>query len=359
MLKNNDLAQHTWTDKISSHIQLGGIETAVADNGLQRGVRIAWVNTGTGLRYKIVIDRAMDIADAFYNQHGLAWLSDQGITTPQPFSNKGADWLTTFGGGLMTTCGLTHVGGPEADASGERGLPDAISNIPAQIESIVQPDPIAGKMEMHITGLIRQSQALGTRIELRRTISGKLGEACIHIHDEVTNKGNTAAPHMLLYHCNLGWPLADEGARLVWNGKWQARDASPEIFVEGNDFRQCPAPLPEHRGSGEEAAFIDIEANSNGECICGLHNKRIGIAVSVRFHKKQLPWLTNWQHWGKGEYVTGLEPGTHPPIGQAKARSEGTLIELAPGETRKYDLRFEVLHRQEDINEFLETHNKQ
>lgn len=351
------MARHTWTDKISTHTPLGGIETAVADNGLQRGARIAWINTGTGLRYKIVIDRAMDIADAFYNQHSLAWLSHSGISAPQPFSNKGADWLTTFGGGLVTTCGLTHVGGPEADEHGERGLHGEISNIPAQIESVVQPDPVAGKMEFSITGIMKQSQTLGTRLELRRTLSGRLGEAYIHIHDEVTNKGNTTAPHMLLYHCNFGWPLADEGARLIWNGPWQARDTGAKIFTPENDFRKCLAPLDEHNGGGEEAAFIDIAADHNDACVCGLYNEQIGIAVSIRFSKKQLPWLTNWQHWGKGEYVTGLEPGTHPPVGQAKARAQGTLIELKPGETRTYDLRFEVLHQQERITDFLHTHN--
>ena len=44
--------------------QLGGIETSVLDNGPGRGVRVAWVNTGGGLRYKVVIDRGLDIADA-------------------------------------------------------------------------------------------------------------------------------------------------------------------------------------------------------------------------------------------------------------------------------------------------------
>ncbi|HRN57410.1 MAG TPA: DUF4432 family protein, partial [Agriterribacter sp.] len=228
---------------------------------------------------------------------------------------------------------------------------------PAAIESVIQPDPVAGKMDMSITGIMKESRALGARLELRRTISGTLGAAGIHIHDEVSNKGNTSAPHMLLYHCNFGWPLADEGARLVWNGAWQARDAGAVIFTPQNDFRKCPAPLEAHNGGGEEAAFIDIAADHNGECVCGLYNEQIGIAVSIRFLKKQLPWLTNWQHWGRGEYVTGLEPGTHPPVGQAKARTEGTLIELAPGETRSYDLHFEVLYREAQIRDFLNTHN--
>jgi hypothetical protein len=60
--------------------QLGGIETSVLDNGPGRGVRIAWVNTGGGLRYKVVIDRGLDIADAEFLGQSLTWHSLTGIT---------------------------------------------------------------------------------------------------------------------------------------------------------------------------------------------------------------------------------------------------------------------------------------
>ena len=73
----------------------------------------------------------------------------------------------------------------------------------------------------------------------------------------------------------------------------------------------------------------------------------------MRFNKKQLPWLTNWQHWGKNEYVTGIEPGTHPPLGQAKARELNQLIHLAPGETRSYDLELNVIENEVAIKAFL------
>ena len=74
-----------WLNKISNPAQLGGIEISVLDNGAGRGTRIAWINTGTGFRYKVVIDRAMDIADAFYNQHSLTWLSHVGLHRLNPF----------------------------------------------------------------------------------------------------------------------------------------------------------------------------------------------------------------------------------------------------------------------------------
>jgi len=353
------LEPQKWHDKISNTAQIGGIETSVIDNGAGRGTRIAWINTGTGLRYKVVIDRAMDIAEAFYNQHSLAWLSSLGIVPPQRFTNRGIDWLQTFGGGLLTTCGLTHIGGPEEDAYGERGLHGQIGNIPAEIESIMQPDHLTGKMDMSITGRIKETKIFGPSLELKRTISGTIGQPAIKIHDEVVNRANTPAPHMLLYHFNFGWPLVDEGTDIIWKGKWQPREdgINDKIFREGYNFRKCPPPIEEHAGTGEAVAYINVTADSSGQCNCGLHNAGLGIALVMRFQKKQLPWLTNWQHWGKGEYVTGIEPGTHPPIGQAKARAQQELIFLQPGEIRSYDIEIEVLEDRAYIGQFLAKHN--
>ncbi|WKN32453.1 aldose 1-epimerase family protein [Porifericola rhodea] len=355
---DNQLQYKNWQGKVSNHTQLGGIETSVLDNGLGRGSRIAWINTGTGLRYKVVLDRAMDIVDAFYNQHSLSWISYGGITPPQPTQLRGLDWLKVFGGGLLTSCGLTHIGGPEEDVYGARGLHDQVSNTPAQIESIVQPDPFSGKLEMSISGSMKLSQVFGPHLELKRTISGTLGSASIHIQDEVINRGNSIAPHMMLYHVNLGWPLVDEGAEIFWKGKWQARESdNTVIFSEDNNFRKCPPPLESHSRGGEEAAFIDVEADDKGICTCGVYNRQLELALSLSYQKSQLPWLTNWQHWGKGEYVSGLEPGTHPPIGQAEAREMDTLIHLEPGDSRTYALTFEVREGKELVEKFLDDNN--
>ena len=358
-MKNTVEVNQDWKDKISNYIQLGGIETSVIDNGAGRGTRIAWINTGTGLRFKVVIDRAMDIADAFFNQHSLAWISHGGITYPQPFSDKGIDWLRTFGGGLLTTCGLTHVGGPESDEFGDRGLHGQISNLPAEIVSIIQPDPRSGNLEMSITGIIRETKPFGPSLELKRTISATLGEATIRIHDEVINKGNTPSPHLLLYHFNFGWPLADEGADILWKGSWYPRNGeeNAKIFKEGNDFKKCQAPLDDHSGGGEEVVLVNIEADIFGQSVCGISNPKIGLAVALKFKKEQLPWFANWQHWGKGEYVTGLEPSTNPLIGQAKAREDGSLIFIEPGQSRVYELELNVLHDEEAIKEFLIDYN--
>jgi hypothetical protein len=347
----------TWQNKVTNPAQIGGIETSVLDNGLGKGTRIARVNTGSGLRYKVVIDRGLDIADAFYNQHGLAWLSHAGVTVPRPDANRGLEWLYSFGGGLLTTCGLTHVGGPEGQGLDERGLHGRVSNISAEVESIVQPDLKAAKPEMSITAIVKESRVFGPNLELKRTISSTLGEATIRIHDVVKNLGNTPTPHMILYHCNYGWPLVNEGTQIVWKGKCVSRglDMDNAIFNSKHNFQKCQKPRDSHRGGGEACGFIDVRADKKGVCTVGLHNRRLGLTLAMKYKKRQLPCLANWQHWGPGEYVTALEPGTNPPIGQNKAREQKKLIQIPQGKSRTYDLEMTILTDKEQIKRFLKA----
>ncbi len=325
---------------ISNIHQIGGIEISVLDNGIGKGNRIVWINTGSGLRFKVNLDRGMDIGDAFYNQYCLTWLSHGGIPAPQPLSDIGINWLRGFGGGLLTTCGLQHVGGPESDEFGDRGVHGNFSNLPAEIESVIQPDPKRGQMEMSITAIIKESRIFGPNLEMRRKISVSLGSSEIKIEDEVINRGNTAAPIMILYHFNFGYPLVQEGTQIIWEGEWKPRfgHENAKIFIEGNDFKTCPSPLESHSGNGEEVALIDPKLEENGKCKCGLINAKLNLGVEMEFDKNELPTLTNWLHYGAGEYVVALEPGTNFPIGQKQARENQELTFLEPNTSKIFNL---------------------
>ena len=158
---------------------------------------------------------------------------------------------------------------------------------------------------------------------------------------------------MMLYHCNFGWPLADVGSEFIWTGKWTSRGTpgDNEIFNDSYDFKKCSPPLASH-SPGEACVFIDAEPDSDGICNVGLVNSKLSLAARLRYKKVQLPWLTNWQHWGKGEYVTGIEPGTNPPIGQNKAKEQGQLVYIEPGQSRSYKLELEVLTDKKEIENF-------
>ena len=170
--------------------QLGGIETSVLDDGPGRGVRIAWVNTGGGLRYKVVIDRGLDIADAEFKGQSLTWHSLTGVTAPSRAVERGLDWLRSFYGGLVVSCGPLSAGAPCTDQDKTLSLHGTHSNTPASIEFITSPDPARGRYEMNITGVVRTARVFGPNVELRRTISSTLGVPSIRIYDQFLNRGN-------------------------------------------------------------------------------------------------------------------------------------------------------------------------
>ncbi len=343
-----------WQDKINHHSQMGGIETSVQDNGPARGVRIAWINTGSGLRYKVAIDRGLDIMDAFYQHHSLAFISHLGLNAPRPDAHQGLEWLSSFGGGLLTTCGLTHVGAPDNDEG--RGLHGRISNQPAEVESIIQPDPAQGKLDFSLTAVIKESRVYGPCLELRRTISGCLGEPAIRIKDIVTNRGPAPAPHMILYHINFGWPLVDEGADIVYRGQCQSRGEGMDdaIFNSQRNYRRCPSPM-DGASSPEGCGYIEAVPDAKGICRAGVANAKIPLAVVIEYTKKQMPCLTNWQHCWKNEYLTAVEPGTNFPTGQAQARRDKKLITLRPGQSRTYEFSLTVLADKREVEKFIKT----
>lgn len=342
--------------KIGNPAQLGGIETSIIDNGPAKGTRIAWINTGSGLMYKAVIDRGLDIVDAFYNGISLSWISHAGITAPRPGTDRALEWLWTFPGGLVTTCGLTHIGGPQGTGVDEVGLHGKISNIPATLQSIDQPDPAIGKMDFSITALMKESRVFGPHLELKRTISGTLGDPAIKINDILTNRHNSSASIMLLYHCNLGYPLIDEGADIFFKGKCVSRAAvsgDDPIFASRHNYKKIPAPLTSHKGYGEACGFVTPKGDTRGNCVAGVYNKKLGFALAVKFNNKQLPKLANWQHWGPGEYVTGLEPGTNWPIGSAAAKKQKELTTLRPNQSKNFDLTLEIITDKTTIKKML------
>lgn len=319
--------------------QIGGIEPYQIDDGAGRGVRALCVNTGAGLRYRVLVDRGLDIDHAFHNQHGLAFLTHGGVTRPSRALDRGIDWLAGFPGGLLTSCGPFNVGPPGDDAGDTLGLHGHHSNTPATIESVIQPDPHRGRVEMSITGIVRYGRLFGRNLELRRTIRSCLGENAIDITDEFTNRGNETIPHAWLAHINFGYPLIQEGTEFCYDSpkvEPVPTDESRRVFKKGAAYKIAPAPLKSHRGANEGAAYLFPRAGKNGNVTVGIVNRKLNLGVAIRYNTREFPRCLNWQHWGPGEYVTALEPVNGTVQGRAKDRAQGMLDEIRAGATKSY-----------------------
>jgi len=327
--------------------QVGGIDPYVIDEGPGRGVRALCVNTGGGLRYRILVDRGLDIDQAFHDQHSLTFLSHKGVSPPTRALDGGLDWLKGFPVGLLTSCGPTNTGGPAIDAGEEVGLHGPHSNTAATIESVRQPDPRNGQLDMSVTAVVRYGALYGPCVELRRTVTSTLGANTITVADEFFNAGNTDVPHAWLLHINFGYPLLDAGAEFCYDAAKVDpidTDASRAHFRTGVNYKRVPAPLDAHRGPDSTVAYLyPRPLDRTGLTTVAVVNRKLGLGVAIHYSTKEFPRCGNWQHWGPHEYVGALEPMTGGVEGRHIDRDRGWFQTLPPGGRKSYHYQIEVV----------------
>ena len=332
-----------WTRQdLLTHIgdisQVGGIRRVVLDDGPERGVRAADVRTGSGFNFTVLLDRGMDIGPAEYQGIPLAWVSPTGPAAPAFYDPRGIGWLRSFHGGLLTTCGLTQTGVPNVDRGEELGLHGRISHTPArQVNHQGQWE--GDEYTLCLEGQMREVSVFGHDLRLTRRITGTLGQPTLTINDRVENTGYEPAPHMILYHCNMGFPLLSPTSRLmVPSATVEPRD---EIAAQGLALHTTfEEPTPHY---AEQCFFHRFEPDPTGHVTVQLVNPELGLALQLRFRHQELPEMVQWKQVGQGTYVLGLEPANCRVEGRSAARERGTLVELAPGETRDYSLEMTVL----------------
>lgn len=331
--------------KYINPLQVGGIQQYVIDNGAGRGGRVCEVNTGGGLRYRVLVDRGLDIDHAFMNQHSLAFLTQAGATAPTRALDRGMDWLKGFPGGLLTSCGPFNTGGPSEDAGESLGLHGPHSNTPAEIESVVQPDLHAGRREMVITGSVNYGAFYGPNLTLRRTIRSTLGEPAIRITDAFTNRGNAPATHAWLLHINFGYPLLDEGTEFLVDD----RDNEPrpdelsQAYFKSPGARPNVFSAPSDDQRADRHVFRYLFPRAKGPATCAIWNAKLSLGVAIDYDTVQFPRLGQWLHWGRGEYVAALEPMTGGVEGRHIDRQRGWLRTIEPGQTVSYDYALKVV----------------
>lgn len=334
--------------------QIGGVKLAELSEGVERGVRIAEVNSGGGLIYTVLLDRGMDIAWTSFKGISVSWRSATRNLAPAFFEPEGLGWLRGFHGGLMNTCGLTYAGAAGRDKSNhpfleeeDFGLHGRASYLPASnlwVDGAWQGDDYL----MWVQGKIKESIVFGDKIALYRKIWSRLGGTTINIEDQVVNEGWNESPFMILYHINFGYPLLDDGARLFLPvEKTVPRD---EMAEEGKEeWHLFSSP---QKGYFEKVYLHYPKTLEDGYGASLLVNDRLKMGVYVKFSKDVLPYFTEWKMMGEGEYVLGMEPGNCFPLGRRREREEGRLVTLQPGESKKISLEIGILEGEEKIEQF-------
>ncbi|MBR7155505.1 MAG: DUF4432 family protein [Lentisphaeria bacterium] len=244
-------------ERLGSMQQLAAIRRTVLQEGKGRDLRCAEVNNGSGLCFNVYPDRGMDIGEANFKGIPLAWITTGGAANPAFYEPENINWLRSWGGGLLTGCGLSNVGGP-GEANGDtHGLHGRLSHSPAKEFNTDCSWNSDGLYTLTISGKVVQSRVFGEKFLLHRTISTALGENSITICDKIENLGFNTEPFMLLYHMNFDYPLIDDGTTL----EIPEHKVTPQndIAAAGiNEWQHATAPQP---GFTEQVFYHDIPAD--------------------------------------------------------------------------------------------------
>ena len=346
----------TGKDDLLRHIgrlsQIGGVSHFVHAQGRAKGTSTVRVRTAAGLEFWVVPDRGMDIYEARFRGQSLCWHAPQGMVHPAYYSNRGLEWLKTFSAGLLTTCGLTAAGAPSSDAGEELGLHGPISTTPAEQVNCLE---MWSGDDCHFTikGSVRESSVHGANVLLERTVSTTLHSAAMEIEDIVTNEGVRETPLMILYHFNFGYPLLTERSKVYA----PSQVVHPIDTFSKESVEQWASFEPAVRNQRERVYFHDMSPNAEGwvHVVLVQDPDHSDFGVRLSYDSSTLPQFVQWKMTGENHFVLGLEPSNCRTVGRKAERERGTLQMLQPGETKRFQLRLEVLDTVEKIQKAIQA----
>ncbi|MBO4368103.1 MAG: aldose 1-epimerase family protein [Clostridia bacterium] len=307
---------------IGNPAQLYTLRTVTLEEGKARGTRVIEVRTAGGLELDILPDNGLDIGQARYKGINMSWLSKNGYDgkADMPYENE---FLNTFPGGLLYTCGLRSAGPANRDNGEWHPLHGRYHSLAAEQ---VCAEEEGGTIV--IKGKMRETALFGHVLSVRRVITVPVMGAEVTIRDTVMNETGKAEEYMHLYHCNFGYPLLSEKARLVLP---EERETIPRTeFARTGLGRELTFDGPIE--GEEERVFFQVMKR---EFWARLENASLGIAVRIAWSGDTLPVLSQWRSMASGDYVLGLEPSNSYIMGRHAERENGTLPVLGAYETRE------------------------
>lgn len=323
---------------VGNFSQVAGIKSYTFNQGREKGCDAFEILTGSGLNFTILADKAMDIYFMHFKGKAISYITKSGVSSSKYSSPQGYEWLRSFGGGALTTCGLSQVGPPEKDGIWELGLHGRISNCPAY-DICSHSEWLGNEYVMTLQGSMRESVLYEENLVLKRKITCLAGQNVIRISDIVENQGTIISPLMLLYHMNFGFPLLSEDTKLHMKvNKTVACNEYSEQFINEYDTFKTPDIL-----GGTQLFYHELDPDADGFVTVQLYNEQIGYGIYIKYNKNQLPYFSQWKNTSEQDYVVGLEPGNCLPIGRLLNKEKNTLQYLKPNQCIQIDLEIGII----------------
>ena len=333
------------------------VSKRILRGGRSEGCELVTIDNGS-IQIRVIPTRGMNILDITKGDVRLGWDSPvPEVVHPQFIdleSRGGLGWLEGFNE-WMVRCGMEFAGHPGTDELvGDDGsvstqvltLHGKIGNIPASEVSLV----VDGNM-LRLRGTVFEKFFYGPKLKLVTEIATEIGSDSWEINDTLTNLGGADQEFQVIYHGNYGSSILEGGAKVHATAK-SVTPMNDHAAKAVDAWQTYAAPT---QGFAEEVYLIEPVADANGEAHALLHNAAGDLATTVSYRVDQLPYFTLWKNTTsrKDGYVTGLEPGTGYPFNRKVERSFGRVPVIAPGEVRKFNLRYGLVAGAEFVSASL------
>jgi hypothetical protein len=303
--------------KLANADQLATAVESLVHGGLATGSRAVDLRVWDGIDLRLLPDRGLDIGGAWFRGTPLAWISptgEQGPPRPEDLVDNSA-WGDSWGGGLVTTCGLSNVGA----ASEGYGLHGTYTARPATDLQV----------ERTTSEVTAAATVVDPPFSLSRRIVTTVGQGLARLDDRVVNESEWTAAAPLLYHVNIGAPLWNDDAYL----ETDAQEVVPRDEAAAAGLATWDEP-PTPEAEGAECVFEHV-----GASWARLTNPRLGLELTVRSSQ---PRLWQWMSPASGKYALAFEPANCSVLGRAHDIEVGRMPFLDPGEARESWLTIEV-----------------
>ncbi|UWP60800.1 aldose 1-epimerase family protein [Ruminococcus gauvreauii] len=328
---------------VGSMQQMAFVRPVTYEEGRAAGMKAYDVKSGD-LRFTLLADKCLDIAEFSYKGMNLNFLSKPGLQGRGHYDTNGAEALRSIMGGMLFTSGLDNICAPACVDGKEYPMHGRIRTTPAE-HLAADAGWEGGRYVQRISAEMRQAELFGENLVLRRKISTCLGENCVTIEDEIENQSFRDEPMMILYHFNMGYPLVDESARIYLPVKnTTPRDGIAACHMD--DWDQMEAP----RDHQEERVYIHaLYGDQEQKTMAMLVNEGRQIAVCCEYDQKVLPYFMEWKSTAPGDYVVGFEPANASVYGREHHAKKRDFRILKPFEKEKITIRFRVLENPSEI----------
>ena len=270
--------------RISNFQQVASIRRYTLSEGREKGLDVLDCDNGK-IRFLLNVSKACDIMQLYHEGQNISFISKNG------FTKRETPFLRRFEGGMLYTCGLDSVGGRDGFE-----LHGTLHNIPAEI---IRAE--CNENGITVEAIIRDTALFGKNLVLKRKIFTAIGGDSVTLEDTLVNEGYKTEEYCLLYHINVGYPMLDDGVKVI---------ADVESYTPRTAWaKQNEATMYEMNASTpnqeETCYFLNLKKPE-----ITLVNEKIGKEFTVSYSGDTLPCFVEWKSMASGDYALGLEPCT-------------------------------------------------